>query len=147
VFDLEREQGQLVIVNENGDVAATYEKQHPMMGMEPKRKVRMPPAMLARGPFPVSAVICFDLDFNDLIRPVARRGGVLAVPANDWTGPVEQLHHQSSAWAVVMAGVPLVRSTGHGISSVYDAAGRVLAQANSFDGPVALVADVPIETR
>lgn len=147
LFDVEREQGQLVIVDENGDVAATYEKQHPMMGLEPKRKVRMPPAVSARDPFPVSAVICFDLDFNDLIRPVARRGGVLAVSANDWKGTVEQLHHESSAWAAVMAGVPLVRSTGHGISSVYDAAGRVLAQANSFDGPVGLVADVPIQTR
>jgi hypothetical protein len=38
----------------------------------------------------------------------------------------------------------VVRSAGHGTSAIYDAAGRVLARASSFDGPVALVADVPI---
>jgi apolipoprotein N-acyltransferase len=32
----------------------------------------------------VSAVICYDGNFNDLVRPVARAGGVLAIPANDW---------------------------------------------------------------
>ena len=35
----------------------------------------------------------------------------------------------------------------HGISAIYDAAGRVLARASSFDGPVSLVADVPPEAR
>jgi apolipoprotein N-acyltransferase len=146
LYDADLQQGQLVIVDETGEVAATYAKQHPMLGMEPKRNKRMPPALLRHGPFPVSAVICFDLDFNDLVGPVARSGGVLAVPANDWQG-AEQLHHQSSVWAVVMTGVPMVRSAGHGISAVYDAAGRVIAQANSFKGPVVLVAEVPIATQ
>ena len=143
LFDADAQQGQLVLVDESGQIVATYEKQHPMARVEPKRKMRMPPALLQRDPFPISGVICFDLDFNDLVRPVSRAGGVLAVPANDWQG-TEELHHRSTVWATVMAGVPVVRSSGHGISSVYDAAGRVLARANSFDGPVVLVADVPI---
>jgi apolipoprotein N-acyltransferase len=146
LFDADLQKPQLVIADETGEIAVTYEKQHPMMGSEPRRKVRMPPALLQRDLFAVSAVICFDLDFNDLVRPVARAGGVLAVPANDWMG-VEQLHHRSSVWPAVMAGVPVVRSVGHGISAVFDAAGRVRAQANSFHGPVVLVADVPISRR
>ena len=52
------------------------------------------------------------------------------------------MHHRSAVWSAVMAGVPVVRSNGHGISAVYDAAGRVVATANSLDGPVVLVADV-----
>lgn len=111
--------------------------------MDPKPQTRMPPALLPRDPVPVSGVICFDRDYADLIRPVARAGGVLAVPANDWAEAAE-MHHRSAVWTPVMAGVPVVRSAGHGTSAIYDAAGRVLARASSFDGPVALMADVPI---
>ena len=103
----------------------------------------MPPALLSGGRFPVSAVICYDGNFNDLIRPVTRAGGVLAIPANDWK-EIEQLHSPSAVWVAVMTGVPLIRSTGHGRSVVFDAAGRLVAMASSLDGPVTLVADVPL---
>jgi predicted amidohydrolase len=142
LFDADLQKNQLVITDETGAIVATYEKQHPF-GMDPKPQTRMPPALLPRDPVPVSGVICFDLDYADLIRPIARAGGVLAVPANDWAEEAE-MHHRSAVWTPVLAGVPLVRSAGHGTSAIYDAAGRVLARASSFDGPVALVADVPI---
>ena len=64
---------------------------------------------------PVSAVICYDGNFNDLVRPVARAGGVLAIPANDWK-ELEQLHPPSAVWVAIMTGVPLIRSIGHGRS-------------------------------
>lgn len=41
-----------------------------------------------------------------------------------------------------MAGVPVVRAAGQGISSVYDGAGHVLGQLDSAGGPVVLVAEV-----
>jgi hypothetical protein len=66
---------------------------------------------------PVSAVICYDGNFNDLVRPAARAGGVLAIPANDWK-ETEQLHSPSAVSAAVMTGVPLIQSTGHGRSVV-----------------------------
>jgi hypothetical protein len=75
----------------------------------------MPPALFSSDRFPVSAVICYDGNFNDLVRPVARAGGVLAIPANDWK-EIEQLHSPSLIWVAVMTGVPLIRSTGHGRS-------------------------------
>jgi len=136
-------QDQLVIADETGQIAVTYDKQHPAPGVEPKPEKRTPPALLEGDPFPVSAVVCVDMDYADVARPVAQTDGVLAVPANDWEEIVE-MHHRSAVWNTVMAGAPVVRSAGHGISAVYDAAGRVVAQANSLDGPVVLVADVPI---
>jgi predicted amidohydrolase len=145
LFDADLRKNQLVITDETGAVVATYEKQHPF-GMDPKPQTRMPPALLPRDPVPVSGVICFDLDYADLIRPLARAGGVLAVPANDWAEAAE-MHHRAAVWTPVMAGVPMVRSAGHGTSAIYDAAGRVLARASSFNGPVALVANVPIPTH
>jgi len=143
LFDTDLQTGQLVIVDETGTVVATYEKQHPMIGAEPKRRTRMPPALFRQDPFPVSGVICVDLDYADMIPPVTRAGGVLAVPANDWAEVIET-HYRSAVWSVVMAGVPMVRSAGHGMSAVYDGAGRILAKANSFDGPVVLVIDMPV---
>ena len=113
---------------------------------EPKSEKRMPPALVLRDPFPISAVTCVDLDYSDLVEPVARAGGVLAVPAHDWQ-EIFMMHHRSAVWSAVTAGVPVIRSAGHGISAVYDAAGRVVAQANSLDGPVVLVADVPMSMR
>ena len=71
----------------------------------------MPPALFGSDRFPVSAVICYDGNVNDLVRPVARAGGVLAIPANDWK-EIGQLHSPSLIWVAVMTGVPLIRSTG-----------------------------------
>ena len=132
-----------MIADQTGAIVATYEKQHPVPGAEARRKVRMPPALFSRDRFPVSAVICYDGNFNDLVRPAAHAGGLLAIPSNDWK-EIEQLHSPSAVWVAVMTGVALIRSTGHGRSVVFDGAGRLVAMANSFDGPVALVADVPI---
>lgn len=98
----------------------------------------------SEGLFPVSAVVCVDNDDADLVAPVSRAGGILAVPANDWA-EIVKMHHRSTVWSAVRAGVPLVRSAGHGISAVYDASGRVIAEANSLDGPVSLVADVNVD--
>lgn len=143
LLDTDLHKNQLVAADESGSIAVTYDKQHPMIGVEDRRQVQMPPALLAVGPVPVSGVICVDLDYGDMIRPVARAGGLLAVPSNDWREFAE-IHHRSAVWSVVMAGVPTVRAVGHGISAVFDAAGRVLARQSSFDGPVALIADVPV---
>jgi predicted amidohydrolase len=134
---------QLVIAGADGEIAAEYDKQHPAPGLEPRPARRTPPALDEHGPFPVSAVVCVDLDYPDLVRPVGRSGGVLAVPANDWP-EIYGIHERSAVWAAVMAGVPVVRSAGHGISVVYDSAGRVVAEQSTDDGPVLLVADVPV---
>jgi apolipoprotein N-acyltransferase len=83
------------------------------------------------------------MDFSDFVRPAARGGVVLVIPANDFPG-IEDVHARSALWAAVMAGVPVVRPTGHGNSVVIDAAGRTIATATSLHGPAVLVADVPI---
>lgn len=142
-FDEERRSNELVIVGPPG-VLARYEKQHGAP-IEPKRRERMPPGHAATEEGSISTVICVDLDYGDLVRPVASRGGLLAVPANDWPG-YESLHHRAAVWAAVMSGTSVLRATGHGISAAYDPAGHVVAEQSSLSGPgpVVLVADVPI---
>ncbi len=85
---------QLPYADGTGAVVATYEKQRPFK-MEPARQVGMPPAHFQGKAFSVRAVICFDLDFNFLVRRVARVGGVVAILANDWK-EIEGLYTQRS---------------------------------------------------
>ncbi len=144
-FDADRRRNLLVIVDTSGKVVATYDKQHPVPGIEPKPPMKMPPAY-HRDAVPVSGVTCYDLDFMTWVREVSKRGGILAVPANDWQ-EVADLHHGVTVWAAILGGVPVVRATTHGISSIFDAAGRAVGRASSFDGPVVLVADVPVIAR
>ena len=137
----------LTVIDAQGGVVGSYHKQHPALGMEPKPPVRTFPGphhVVTRSrTLPLSTVICVDLDYGDLIATARRVGGVLNVPSNDW--PIfERMHHRTAVWAAAMSGVPVLRSTGHGTSSVYDGAGRVLAAQSNFHEPVVLVADVPL---
>ena len=68
---------------------------------------------------------------------------MLVAPSNDWR-LLQDIHHSVAVWSVVMTGVPLVRAAANGISAIFDAAGRVVACASAFDGPVVIVADVSI---
>jgi hypothetical protein len=144
-YDEARRCNELVIAGPEGKVLTRYEKQHPAP-VEAKRHERMSPGVVELdGPVraALSTVICVDLDYSDLIRPVARTGGILAAPSNDW--PVfEALHHRTAVWAAVMSGVSLIRATGHGTSAAYDFSGHVLRQQSSLNGPVVLVADLPV---
>ena len=84
-----------MIADETGAIVATYENQHPVPGAEARRKVPMLPELLSRDQFPVAAVICYDGNFNDLVRPVARAGGLMAILSDDWK-EIEQLHSPSA---------------------------------------------------
>lgn len=121
-----------------------HDKQHPAPGLEPAPRQRQAPGpyQLERG-WAISTVICVDLDYSDLIAPVRSAGGILVVPANDWLG-FEEIHDRSAAWAAVLSETTVLRATGHGICSVRDGAGNLLAHASSLDGPTVLVVDAPV---
>ena len=138
---------ELVLVDGRGIVAG-YEKQHPGPRLEPPRQRRTPIGPHATGTssagFCVSTVICVDLDYTDLVAPARRGGGILAAPSNDWFDGFEHFHHRTAVWAAVTTGLSVVRATGHGISSIYDGVGRVIAQRSSALGPGLVLADAPL---
>jgi hypothetical protein len=123
-----------------------HDKQHPAPGLEPAPRQRQLPGpyQLERG-WIISTVICVDLDYADLIAPVRAAGGILVVPANDWLG-FEEIHDRSAVWAAVLSETTVLRATGHGICSVRDGAGNLLARASSLDGPTVLVVDAPVRS-
>lgn len=145
-LDESKSSNELIIAGPSGNVDARYEKQHTAPKIESTPQERMLPArarVSGSEQIFVSAVICADADYNDLIKPVSRAGGILAVPSNDWPD-IEELHCRSAVWTAVMSGVSLIRSTGHGTSAAFEPTGRVITHKSSRHGPVVLVADLPI---
>jgi len=146
-FNAELPRNELAVVDARG-VVAEHEKQYPAPRIEPPRRQRLhvgPHRVLtAAGELQLSTAICVDLDYGVTARSARRAGRLLAAPSNDWFDGFELDHHHTAVWSAVLAGVPLVRATGHGISAIFDRAGRVLAQQSSQHGPVVLVADVEL---
>ncbi len=132
----------LVVVDRNG-IVGSYDKQYPARGLEPAcpKKMEVGPYSPCSG-IPVSTAICVDLDHPDIARSARMARSLLAAPSNDWFDGFEVIHHRSAVWTAVIGGVPIVRATGHGISSIYDSAGRVLMHRTSAAGPVVLVGDI-----
>ncbi|MFO0734271.1 MAG: carbon-nitrogen hydrolase family protein [Labilithrix sp.] len=141
-FDATTPKNMLLVIDRTG-VVGSYEKQHPARGIEPPCTTKMAVGpFVSQGGLAVSTAICVDLDYADTARSARTAGVVLAAPSNDWHGRFALMHHRSAVWAAVVGGVPIVRATGHGISAIYDSAGRVVGQQTSADGPVVLVGEV-----
>ena len=143
-FDLDVPRNTLRVIEPDGTLH-TYDKQHPARGLEPAAGPHraIGPHAGARA-WSLCTVLCVDLDYADLVAPARRAGGVLFAPSNDWLDGFHERHHRTAIWAAVLSGTTVVRATGHGISSVFDGAGRLLARASSERGPVVMVVDAPI---
>lgn len=131
------------LVTPAGQVAWTYDKTHPTP-MEPMRPGTGPVPLLDTPYGRLASVICYDADFPALVRQPA---DILLVPAADWSG-FEYLHAQKAVFRAVENGYAIVRPSAHGVSTVIDGQGRMVAQNDSFttDTPV-LVAAVPVQPR
>ena len=93
-----------MIADETGDIVALYDKQHPSRGRGAASLHHDAAAARREQGIGVPGMICYDIDFNDLVRHVAA-AGVLAVPANDWRSFAD-IHHRAAVWEAVRAGVP-----------------------------------------
>jgi len=142
MFDETASRNQVAITGPDGRLLATYTKRHPFGAGENVTHGSQSPAAITE-PVRLSAAICYDLDYNDLVRPVRRHGGLVAAPTNDWA-EIAAIHRQAAIWVPVLTATTLIRAASHGISAIIDPAGRTLAQASTFDGPVVLVADAPL---
>jgi len=142
MFDEPAGRNEAVVAGPDGRLLASYVKRHPFGAGESLTRGTEPAAAITE-PLRLATAICYDLDFNDLMRPARRHGGILAAPTNDWA-EYAAIHRQAAIWVPVCTGTTLVRAASHGISAIIDPAGRTLAEASSFDGPVVLVADAPL---
>ena len=83
----------------------------------------------------LSAVICWDADFPDIMRQAGQQNvALLFVPANDWV-EVRDIHAGMATFRSVENGLTIFRQTGQGVSLVSDAYGKVLSRVDSFNEP------------
>jgi predicted amidohydrolase len=141
--DLAQNANRLLLVAPDGSVVSDYEKQHPIPILDFPRHASMAPAWGTAPWGAVSGAICFDRDFADINRAVAARGGILTIPTNDWR-KVADLHARLLTWTAVQSQATVVVAATHGWSVITDAAGREYGRASALEGPVVLVAEVPV---
>lgn len=94
----------------------------------------------------ISSVICFDMDFPDLIRQAGEAGvDVMFNPANDCE-EVAFIRMQMAMFRAIENGFSVVRLTSNGFSVAADYQGRVLATTDYFtsEDPV-MISYVPTE--
>ena len=96
----------------------------------------------------VSAAICFDLDFPQLIGQAgAARTDLFLAPSNDWLA-ARDTHARMARLRAIEQGFALVRPTKDGTTLVTDSTGRTRASLTLADDRTGLlVADVPVGHR
>jgi apolipoprotein N-acyltransferase len=136
---------QSVLVDPDGNVAWTYDKAHPIPGMETlvPGDGRVPVVDTPYGR--LASVICFDLDFPELARQAGHKhADIMLVPSNDWR-EFGRVHTEKATVRAIENGYSVVRPDTNGLSRAIDYQGRALASADFFaaDRQV-VVADLPI---
>lgn len=80
----------------------------------------------------LSAVICWDADFPNIIKQAGQQHvDLLFVPANDWLG-VKDIHAGMASFRAVENGLSIFRQTGQGVSLAVDARGKLLNRVDMF---------------
>lgn len=155
------------LLNENGDVAASYDKEHlvpfgeyvPLGGYLPLGKLvegigdfrpGHDVAPLRCGALALGALICYEAIFPEHAQSRVEAGAnVLVNISNDaWYGhsSAAEQHFHLAMLRAVEQGRWLIRATNTGVSAVVDAKGRVRGQTGVFE-TATLNSHVAIETR
>ncbi len=136
-----------VLIDPTGKVVWTYEKSHPVpfeeQGVIVPGDGKVPEVDTPYGR--LANVICFDLDFPNMIRQAGQGGAALLLaPSNDWQ-EIDPGHTQAATFRAIENGSSLVRQASHGLSMAVDYQGRVLAASDYFDtDQQTMVASVPM---
>jgi apolipoprotein N-acyltransferase len=106
----------------------------------------------------IATIICYDLDFTDTAREMARRGAVfIAVPSND-VPAIATTHYTHLVFRAIENGLSLAKADSLFDTAIIDSSGRILARnVNNVTTPEAkaiaearslptqtLIADVPL---
>lgn len=135
------------ILTPDGEFLGVYGKDHPVSwGGE---------TSVTRGTYPtyetrlgtLGTIICYDLDFTDTARRIARNGArLIAVPSFD-SRAIATKHYTHVVFRAVENRVPMVKADVAFDSAIIDPYGRIVERAVTPSvGPATLVADVPLGT-
>lgn len=145
VFEAEGNRNEVTILSPQGKFLGVFGKDHPV--------VFAGETSLTRGTYPVfetelgtfGLVICYDLDFTDTCRKVARNGAqIIFAPSGDWPQIAEK-HYIHSVFRAVENGVSVVKAEWAYDSAMIDPYGRIISKSVSISPKEAvIVSDVPL---
>lgn len=115
----------------DGALLGRYDKAHPIPFIERRLPGHSDPRPIATPLGLIGVQICYDLDFEDGARRLARRGALLLAVTNldpvEW-GPAQHAQHSAMALArAVETGLWVARAASSGVSQIIDPSGRVMA--------------------
>jgi len=137
-----------LLLTPSGDIAYDYTKITAVPGFE--KKYSLPgdkPIPFADTEYGrLASPICYDMDFDRLIRQVGRGSAdLMLVPASDWKD-IMPLHQQMAEFRSIENGTCLFRITRWGASGAIDPYGRRLAWMDDFStSDNVMVAHVPVK--
>jgi apolipoprotein N-acyltransferase len=96
----------------------------------------------------IATIICYDLDFTDAAREMARRGArFVAVPSNDVPN-IAATHYTHLVFRAIENRLPMAKADNRFDTAIVDPYGRLLASNVNLRGlsraPQVLIADVPL---
>ncbi|PJA18718.1 MAG: hypothetical protein COX66_00200, partial [Elusimicrobia bacterium CG_4_10_14_0_2_um_filter_63_34] len=119
------------VLSPRGAELGRYDKAHPIPFIEKALPANPDPRPVYTPFGPLGVQICYDLDFEDGSRRMARSGAkALIVPNMDpqaWGPEQHALHSGMAPLRAVESGLWIARSASSGISQVIDPTGRVVA--------------------
>ena len=138
------------VLSPDGHFLGVYGKDHPVTFAGESSPTR--------GTYPVydtplgkiGTIICYDLDFTDTARKIARNGAqLILVPSHDWPAIAEK-HYTHLVFRAIENRVAMVKADNSGNDSVIiDSYGRVIAAAITPGGDRTgrvVIGDVPLGT-
>jgi apolipoprotein N-acyltransferase len=144
--DQGRRHNEVLLLAPDGEILGTYGKDHPgsFAGDYSDTGGTYPVYDTELGT--IATIICYDLDFTDTARKMARGGAqVIATPSAD-VPSLAYTHFTHLVFRAIENRVAMVKADNEFDSAVIDPWGRVVAKATSYDGGLqaTLVADVPL---
>jgi len=137
-------QNKIAAIGSDGSIAWRYEKSHPIVGPESplivpgEGRLRSLPTAAGK----LSAVICHDLDFPELLRQAAAEQiGLVVGPSHDWA-LITDIHARMARLRAIEFGFSLLRPTLDGRTLAVDPWGRTRAAVDHAGD--AVVAHVPV---
>ena len=139
-------ENKIVLIDPNGDVAWESLKAIPVPGPEAAMSARDDGRIkMIETPYGrISSVICFDMDFPELLKQAGRQHtDLLLVPSNDWK-EIDPWHSEMARFRAIEQGFNLVRHASNGLSIATDYQGRVLSRMDHFTtADRVLISEVP----
>ncbi len=136
---------EVTVINPEGGFLGVYGKDHPVIFVNEASSTGGTYPVYETGFGTLGTIICYDLDFTDTARKIARNGAqVIAVPSGDFPGITDK-HYAHVVFRAVENRVAMIKTDRSYDSAIIDPYGRIVEKIVSNE-PIktTLIADVPV---